>query len=220
MSLPDKAILAAKLAGGLQQMGLNIPQATQARLLDYLALIHKWNKVHNLTAVRDPVEMVTLHLLDSLAVLPHVHAQRLLDVGSGAGLPGIPLALCLPQMQVTVLDSSHKKTSFMRQAKAELGIENLEVICGRVEQYKPAALYDVIISRAFSDLDQFTSLTRHLCKPDGQWLAMKGVHPYDELAQISIQPSRILPLQVAGLEAQRHLVFLPFNPEATTNKVA
>ena len=220
MSLPDKTILAAKLAGGLQQMDLNIPQATQARLLDYLALIHKWNKVHNLTAVRDPVEMVTLHLLDSLAVLPHVYAQRLLDVGSGAGLPGIPLALCLPQMQVTVLDSSHKKTSFMRQAKAELGIENLEVICGRVEQYKPAALYDVIISRAFSDLDQFTGLTRHLCKPDGQWLAMKGVHPYDELAQIGIQPSRILPLYVAGLEAQRHLVFLPFNPEATTNKVA
>ena len=220
MSQLEKDILAVKLAGGLQQMGLNIPQATQTRLLDYLALIHKWNKVHNLTAVRDPAEMVILHLLDSLAVLPHIHAKRLLDVGSGAGLPGIPLALCLPQMQVTVLDSSHKKTSFMRQVKAELGIGNLEVVCARVEQYQPAALYDVVISRAFSDLDQFTSLTRHLCEPDGQWLAMKGVHPYDELAQISMQPSRILPLHVAGLEAQRHLVFLPFNPETTTNKVA
>jgi 16S rRNA (guanine527-N7)-methyltransferase len=123
-------------------------------------------------------------------------------------------------MRVTVLDSSHKKASFMRQAKAELGVDNLEVICGRVEQFKPVELYDVIISRAFSDLNQFTSLTRHLCKPDAQWLAMKGVHPYDELTQISIKPSQIAPLHVAGLKAQRHLVFLPFNPEETTTKVA
>lgn len=216
----DMKSLGIQLENGLAAMGLSINAPVQQKLLAYLALIHKWNKVHNLTAVREPAEMVTLHLLDSLAVLPHIQAERLLDVGSGAGLPGIPLALCLPQMRVTVLDSSHKKASFMRQAKAELGVDNLEVICGRVEQFKPVELYDVIISRAFSDLNQFTSLTRHLCKPDAQWLAMKGVHPYDELTQISIQPSQIVPLHVAGLKAQRHLVFLPFNPEETTTKVA
>lgn len=216
----DMKSLGIQLENGLAAMGLSINAPVQQKLLAYLALIHKWNKVHNLTAVREPAEMVTLHLLDSLAVLPHIQAERLLDVGSGAGLPGIPLALCLPQMRVTVLDSSHKKASFMRQAKAELGVDNLEVICGRVEQFKPVELYDVIISRAFSDLNQFTSLTRHLCKPDAQWLAMKGVHPYDELTQISIKPSQIAPLHVAGLKAQRHLVFLPFNPEETTTKVA
>ncbi|PKO25517.1 MAG: 16S rRNA (guanine(527)-N(7))-methyltransferase RsmG [Betaproteobacteria bacterium HGW-Betaproteobacteria-8] len=216
----DMKSLGVRLEKGLAEMGLNIAAPVQQKMLAYLALIHKWNKVHNLTAVREPAEMVTLHLLDSLAVLPHIQAERLLDVGSGAGLPGIPLALCLPQMRVTVLDSSHKKASFMRQVKAELGIDNLEVVCGRVEQFKPAELYDVIISRAFSDLNQFTSLTRHLCKPDAQWLAMKGVHPYDELTQISIKPSQIVPLHVSGLEAQRHLIFLPFNPEETTTKAA
>lgn len=218
MSGFDKTVLAARLQAGLQQMGLDVDEATQVRLLDYLALVHKWNKVHNLTAVREPAEMVTLHLLDSLAVLPHVRAERLLDVGSGAGLPGIPLALCLPQMQVTVLDSSQKKASFMRQVKAELGIANLEVVCGRVEQFRPPVPYDVIISRAFSDLNLFISLTRHLGKQGGQWMAMKGVHPYDELAQIDIQPSRVEPLQVAGLAAQRHLVFLPFRSAATSNE--
>lgn len=220
MSPFDTDVLKTKLQNGLAQMGLTIPVPTQQKLLDYLALIHKWNKVHNLTAVREPEEMVTLHLLDSLSVLPHIQAERLLDVGSGAGLPGIPLALCLPQLQVTVLDSSHKKASFMRQVKAELGIADLDVVCGRVEQFKPSDLYDVIISRAFSDLNLFTSLTRHLCKPNGQWLAMKGVHPYEELTQISIQPSQVVPLTVAGLEAQRHLVFLPFNPQDITSKAA
>lgn len=220
MSLFDTNALKGRLQKGLAQMNLVVPEATQQKLLDYLALIHKWNKVHNLTAVRDPAEMITLHLLDSLAVLPHIQAERLLDVGSGAGLPGIPLAICLPELKVTVLDSIEKKASFMRQAKAELGLANLEVVCGRVEQFKPGELFDVIISRAFSDLNLFTSLTKHLGKPGGQWLAMKGVHPYEELAQISIQPSQIVPLTVAGLEAQRHLVFLPFNPQDITSKAA
>lgn len=218
MSGIDMPALKAKLQLGLQEMGLQIAEPAQQKLLDYLALVHKWNKVHNLTAVRDPADMVTLHLLDSLAVLPYIKARRLLDVGSGAGLPGIPLAICLPQLQVTVLDSIEKKASFMRQAKAELGLANLEVVSGRVEQYQPAALYDVIISRAFSDLQLFTKLTQHLGAPSGQWLAMKGVQPDDELAQITIQPSRIVPLKVAGLEAQRHLVFLPFQSEEFKSK--
>jgi 16S rRNA (guanine527-N7)-methyltransferase len=215
MSEFNQQALQTRLQQGLEAMALEIAPEIREKLLQYLALVYKWNKVHNLTAVRAPEDMVTLHLLDSLAVLPHIKAERLLDVGSGAGLPGIPLALCLPELKVTVLDSSHKKASFMRQAKAELGIANLEVVCDRVEQFKPEALYDVIISRAFSDLNQFTGLTRHLCKPQGQWLAMKGVHPYDELAQINIKPERIVPLTVAGLDAQRHLIFLPFNPQDT-----
>jgi 16S rRNA (guanine527-N7)-methyltransferase len=200
------------LEAGLREAEIFLSAGVRQKLLDYLALIQKWNKVHNLTAVRDPDEMVTLHLLDSLSVLPYIKAARLLDVGSGAGLPGIPLALCLPDLQVTVMDSSHKKTSFMRQAKAELDIPNLEVVCGRVENYKPDDLFDIVISRAFSDLSQFVALTRHLGAEGARWLAMKGVHPYDELAQLNIAPAQpapeVLPLTVPGLQAQRHLVFL------------
>lgn len=203
--------LQAKLEQGLQQAELNLPENVRQKLLDYLALLQKWNKVHNLTAVRDPKEMVTLHLLDSLSVLPYIQAKHLLDVGSGAGLPGIPLAICLPDLQVTVMDSSHKKASFMRQAKAELDIPNLEVVCGRVEKYQPEQLFDVVISRAFSDLAEFVALTEHLCAPGAQWLAMKGVYPYEELAQLKIQPSQVVPLKVPGLVAQRHLVFLSSN---------
>lgn len=200
--------LQSKLTQGLQKAGIELPSEAQQKLLDYLDLLQKWNKVHNLTAVRDPDEMVTLHLLDSLSVLPYIQGGRLLDVGSGAGLPGIPLAICRPELQVTVLDSSHKKASFMRQAKAELGISNLEVICGRVEAFKPPELFDQVISRAFSDLGEFMQLTRHLGKPNAQWLAMKGVYPFEELSQINSEPVRVVPLQVPGLEAQRHLVFL------------
>lgn len=200
--------LLAKLNKGLDEAGIALPSDIQHKLLDFLDLMRKWNKVHNLTAVRDPEEMVTLHLLDSLSVLPHIQGQRLLDVGSGAGLPGIPLAICKPELQVTVLDSSHKKASFMRQVKAELEVENLQVVCGRVEAYKPQQLFDTVISRAFSDLGEFMQLTRHLGKPQARWLAMKGVYPYEELAQIKFEPTQVLSLKVPGLEAQRHLVFL------------
>ena len=200
--------LQEKLHQGLQAAELTLPEATCSKLLEYLALLQKWNKVHNLTAVREPEEMVTLHLLDSLSVMPHIKGERLLDVGSGAGLPGIPLALCMPHLQVTVLDSSHKKTSFMRQAKAELGITNLEVVRGRAEAYRPSQLFDMVISRAFSDLAEFVNLTKHLGQPQALWLAMKGVYPYEELAQLQTEPVRVVPLNVPGLNAQRHLVFL------------
>lgn len=203
--------LRTTLDQGLMELGLALPEDKRQQLLDYVALLNKWNKVHNLTAVRDPEEMVTLHLLDSLALLPHVQAKRLLDVGSGAGLPGIPLAICLPALHVTVMDSNQKKASFMRQAKAELGLDNLEVVCGRVEDYQPEAPFDVITSRAFSELALFVKLTRHLGTEGGQWLAMKGVYPQEELDKLDLVPSQVLPLKVPGLQAQRHLVFLPFN---------
>jgi 16S rRNA (guanine527-N7)-methyltransferase len=196
------------LSAGVTALGLSIAPDTQQKLLDYLALLAKWNKVHNLTAVRDPDEMVTLHLLDSLAVLPHLHGDNLLDVGSGAGLPGIPVALTRPEINVTVLDSSSKKTTFLRQAKAELGLSNLEVVCGRVEEYQPERKFDLIISRAFSDIAEFVKLTAHLRTEQGVWLAMKGVYPYDELAQVNEVDSEVVPLQVPGLDAQRHLVFI------------
>lgn len=200
--------LQEKLAAGIGAMGLDLPPQTQQKLLDYVALLAKWNKVHNLTAVRDPEEMVTLHLLDSLSVLPHMEGNRLLDVGSGGGLPGIPLAIARPDLSVTLLDSSHKKSAFQRQAKAELGLDNVEVVCSRVEAFQPAQKFDRVISRAFSDLAEYVKLTGHLLSDSGTWLAMKGVHPYDEIAQLKDLDVEVVPLTVPGLEAQRHLVFI------------
>jgi 16S rRNA (guanine527-N7)-methyltransferase len=205
---------AAILAQGIAEAGLPIDEQKQQKLLAYLMLMQKWNKVHNLTAVRDADEMVLLHLLDSLVVLPFIDGKALLDVGSGAGLPGIPLAICLPDLKVTVIDSNNKKVSFMRQAKAELGIDNLEVLGGRVEEIAPNRKFDMVISRAFSDLDLFISLTHQLCEAQGKWLAMKGVYPEAELAELEkntgITASKTEALKVPGLAAQRHLVFLPF----------
>jgi 16S rRNA (guanine527-N7)-methyltransferase len=200
--------LAQQLADGIRQLDLALSDDQQTRLLDYLALMKKWNKVHNLTAVREPEAMVTLHLLDSLAVLPHIGQGRLLDVGSGGGLPGIPLAIARPDLAVTVMDSNHKKASFMRQAKATLALTNLEVVCGRVEEYRPESLYDMIISRAFSEIAEFVRLTRHLLAPGGRWLAMKGVYPHGELTAVPDVSSEVVALNVPGLEAQRHIVFL------------
>jgi 16S rRNA (guanine527-N7)-methyltransferase len=202
------------LAQGIAEAGLPIDAQKQQKLLAYLTLMQKWNKVHNLTAVRDADEMVVLHLLDSLVVLPFIDGKALLDVGSGAGLPGIPLAICLADLKVTVIDSNNKKVSFMRQAKAELGIDNLEVLGGRVEEIAPNRKFDMVISRAFSDLDLFISLTHQLCDAQGKWLAMKGVYPEAELAELEkktgITASKTEELKVPGLAAQRHLVFLPF----------
>lgn len=212
----------AILHQGIEAAALPISEQIQQRLLDYLALMQKWNKVHNLTAVRDADEMVTLHLLDSLVVLPHIDAKHLLDVGSGAGLPGIPLAICLPDLDVTVIDSNSKKVSFMRQAKAELGITNLEVLDGRVEDIAPARKFEIIISRAFSDLSLFISLTHHLLDSQGKWLAMKGVYPEAELADLikktGVTASKVQVLKVPGLDAQRHLAFLPYQRVSNQTK--
>ena len=211
-----QAILKAKLQAGLLEMTLQISDDKQDKLIAYLLLIEKWNKVHNLTAIRDPLAMVTLHLLDSLSVLPHVQAlapKYLLDVGAGAGLPSIPLAICLPDLQVTAIDSVLKKTSFMRQVKGELALTNFQVEYGRVEALKAKQLFDVIVSRAFSEIALFLKLTKHLLAEGGQWLAMKGVVPEHEFENqdfknMAIKPSRIEVLKVAGLDAERHLVYL------------
>ena len=199
---------AALLAVGITDMHLDVNIEKQQKLLVFLALLEKWNKVYNLTAVRDPLEMVTLHLLDSLSVLPYIKVKSLLDVGSGGGLPGIVLAICQPALQVTTIDTVQKKAIFMRQVKGELGLDNLQVVHGRVESYQPAERFDAIISRAFSDLALFINLTKHLLAPNGQWLAMKGQLPLLELEALALEVNKIIPLSVAGLQAERHLIVL------------
>ncbi len=204
---------AALLAAGVADMRLNVSAEAQHKLLAYLALLQKWNKVYNLTAVRDPLEMVTLHLLDSLSVLPYVKTQSLLDVGSGGGLPGIVLAICQPALQVTTIDTIQKKAIFMRQVKGELGLDNLQVVHARVEKFNPTEKFEAIISRAFSEIALFVKLTQHLLTQNGQWLAMKGHVPHDELTTVELESlkirvQQIIPLSVAGLDAERHLVVL------------
>lgn len=201
------------LAGGIAEMGLTISIETQQKLMQYLSLLHKWNKVYNLTAVRDPMEMVILHLLDSLSVLPHCQANNLLDVGSGGGLPGIVLAICKPELQVTTIDAVQKKVIFMRQVKGELGLENLTVVHARVEAFRPAEKFELIISRAFSELSLFIKVTQHLIEKNGRWLAMKGAMPHQEFERaefeaLGVKPSKIISLKVARLEAERHLIIL------------
>jgi 16S rRNA (guanine527-N7)-methyltransferase len=207
---------AALLAAGIAEMGLDVSAEVQQKLLAYLALLQKWNKVYNLTAVRGPNEMVTLHLLDSLSVLPYVKAKNLLDVGSGGGLPGVVLAMCLPSLQVTTIDTVQKKAIFMRQVKGELGLDNLQVVHARVESFKPAEKFELIISRAFSELALFVKLTKNLLVQNGRWLAMKGQVPHHELdtlalESLNIKVQKIIPLTVAGLDAERHLVVLENN---------
>lgn len=200
----------AQLAQGLQELGIDLPPASQEKLLAYAALLYKWNKTYNLTALREPALAVSHHLLDSLAVLPYVETGTLLDVGSGGGLPGIPLAIVRPELRVTLLDSNSKKTAFLRQAAIELGLPNLTVHCGRVEQFQPAAKFHAITSRAFSELADFVTLSRHLLDAGGHWLAMKGVLPEEEIARL---PSGVVVegvhcLNVPGVEGERHLVVM------------
>ncbi|HQR10318.1 MAG TPA: 16S rRNA (guanine(527)-N(7))-methyltransferase RsmG [Casimicrobiaceae bacterium] len=201
------------LANGIAALGLVTSVAQRDRLAAYLALLAKWNKTYNLTAIRDPARMVTHHLLDSLAVVPHLPATpalRILDVGSGAGVPGIPLATARPDAHVVMIDSNHKKVAFLTQAAIELGLTNVESEAVRVEDYAPAAPFDIVISRAFSDLSAFAaSSARHLAR-DGMLYAMKGVHPDDELAQLPAQFAvRAAPaLHVPGLDATRHLIIM------------
>jgi 16S rRNA (guanine527-N7)-methyltransferase len=211
--------LEEKLATGLAELGFPLSAEVRRRLLEYVALLQKWNKVYNLTAVRDPQNMLVQHLFDSLAVLPLLHGRRIIDVGTGPGLPGIPLALANPALDVTLLDSNHKKTTFLRQACLELGLTNATVVCERVEAWRPEEKYDVVISRAFSDLAEFVDLTRHLCSNDGVMLAMKGIYPYEELTRLPacVVLQRVEQLIVPSLDAERHLVVLrPVETEATT----
>jgi 16S rRNA (guanine527-N7)-methyltransferase len=203
--------LEGSIAEGLGAMDIPVPPAAIEMFASYLELIAKCNRVHNLTAVRETDLMVVLHLLDSLSLLPHVaSAKTLLDVGSGPGLPGIPLAIARPDLPVTLLDSSHKKCAFLRQAKAELALENVRVVCERVEAWTPAQRFDAVVSRAFSELGDFVTQARHLVSPGGRLLAMKGVYPFEEIARMPAghRVANVLELRVPHLEAKRHLVLV------------
>ena len=206
--------LAQALANGLTELRIVVSEPSQVRLIQYLELIEKWNKVHNLTAIRGLEQMLVHHLLDSLAVLPHLGSARsLLDVGSGAGLPGIPLAMVQPELAVTLLDSSHKRQAFQLQCKAELGLDNATAVHSRVEDYRNEPGFDVVVSRAFSDLGEFVSAARHLCSPGGRLLAMKGLFPHDEIAKLpeGATVSQVRELKIPGLNASRHLIEVKVN---------
>lgn len=202
--------LAAELAAGLKALEVSVDEPAREKLVAYLALLSKWNQVYNLTAIREPERMLRQHLLDSLAVLPHIEGPSLADVGSGAGLPGIPLAIARPELNVTLVESSHKKSAFLRQAAIELSLPNVNVKEERVESIESRGAYDVVIARAFSDLAELAALAGPLCRPGGMLAAMKGVHPYDELGAVSsaYQVERVVPLKVPGLDAERHLVIM------------
>ena len=203
---------AEELSHGAVELGVELSAQQHEQLLAYLALLIKWNKAYNLTAVRDPNEMVSRHLLDSLSVVPFVAeaGDNWLDVGSGGGMPGIPLAILFPERQFTLLDSNGKKTRFLTQVKLELKLANLQVIHSRVEEFAPAVPFSGICSRAFSSLEDFSNWTRHLGDGNTQWLAMKGVHPDDELqalpADFRLTATHVL--KVPGCQGQRHLLIL------------
>ena len=203
-------MLEEDLAGGLDALHLPLGSEAQQKLLAYLALIEKWNRVYNLTAVREPRQMLTQHVLDSLAVVPHLTGERLVDVGSGAGLPGIPLALALPRAHVTLVESSHKKSTFLNQALIELDLKNVEVVNVRVESWDTPLRFEVVISRALSDLAEFVRLAGHVCARGGVLAAMKGVYPFEELAQLpaGYRLKKVIPLAVPGVAAKRHLVLV------------
>jgi 16S rRNA (guanine527-N7)-methyltransferase len=200
-----------ELSTGARQLGIELSEDQHERLLAYLALLIKWNKAYNLTAVRNPDEMVSRHLLDSLSILPYVtDAQTWLDVGSGGGMPGIPMAIMFPEKRITTLDSNGKKTRFQTQVKLELGLSNLQVVHSRVEAYTPEQPFAGIVSRAFSSLQDFAHWTRHLGNGDTQWLAMKGLHPADELVALpaDFHLDSEHALAVPGCQGQRHLLIL------------
>lgn len=203
------------LRSGIAQLGLELPVGAEEQLRAYLALLAKWNRIYNLTAVRNETLMVSQHLLDSLVVLPHLEAgidetASLADVGSGGGLPGIPLAISRPQFEVALIESNQKKASFLQQAKIELKLSNVSIHCVRAEEFKPAKLFEVVISRAVSSLADLVRLASHLLIPGGRLLAMKGDLQDDEIAQVQgdWQITQSIPLQVPGLDAQRKLIVI------------
>jgi 16S rRNA (guanine527-N7)-methyltransferase len=197
-----------QLEEGAQALGLALRENDLELLARYCALIEKWNRVYNLTAIRERAKIVSHHLLDCLAVAPHLPADSLADVGSGAGLPGIPLAIARPGTRVVLLESNHKKGAFLRQAVLELGLANVQVVIGRAEEYGPVPRLAMAISRAFSDLTSFVEASRHLVDPGGWLLAMKGVYPDEELAQLpaDVEVESIIELTIPGVRAARHLV--------------
>jgi 16S rRNA (guanine527-N7)-methyltransferase len=221
--IADRDALARLLTEGAQALGVALTERQHEQLLDYVALLAKWNAVYNLTAIRDPRQMLIQHILDSLSIVPHLPVRAdaaVLDVGSGGGLPGIVLAIVCPDWQVTLNDIVHKKSAFQSQAKAELGLANLSVVTGRVESLRPgievSKKFDLIVSRAFADLADFVTLARHLVAEGGAIWAMKGVRPDDEIDRLpaGAKAQQTIRLSVPMLEAERHLIEVSVEPVA------
>ena len=196
------------LIEGSQRMDLALSDQVIDQLMTYLDLVEKWNRVYNLTAIRERDEMIKLHFLDSLSILKNVHVKNILDVGSGAGFPGIVLAITQPELKVTVMDSVNKKTTFMQQVKSELSLMNLDVVNSRVEDYQPTTLFEAVTSRAFSNLKNMMSLTQHTLQKEGVWLAMKSKDVKQEVEAFEKNQYTLIPLEVPFINAERYLVIL------------
>ena len=198
----------ALLDSGVRSLGVALEPGARQRLLAFGAMVERWNRTFNLTAIRDPRRIMTHHLLDSLAVIPHLPPGSMADVGSGGGFPGVPIAIAQPVRPVTLIDSNSKKAAFLRQAAIELPAANVSVHEGRVEGWQPDAPFDVVISRAFADLSQFIGSCRHLLKAGGEWLAMKGAFPEAEIAMLppDVEVREAIRIEVPQLDAERHLI--------------
>ncbi len=210
--LPEQ--LATDIRQGCDALGLSLGDDAIDRLARLVLLLEKWNRIYSLTAVRDPRAMVTRHILDSLVVLPWLNGVSLIDVGTGAGLPGLPIAIARPDCTVTLLDSNAKKLRFVRQAASELGLHNVEVVQQRMQEYRPAQAFDMVISRAVAAIADLYQQTVHLVKPGGRMLFLKGVVPSTEIGSFGLRERlAVEPLQVPGLDAERHLVWLDTQQE-------
>lgn len=210
MSRESSADLALRqlLESGLTELGVKYSSAQLELLLEFLGLLISWNSAYNLTAIRDPQQMVKLHLLDSLAILPYIQGQSIIDVGTGAGLPGIPLAIMCPDKSFKLLDSNGKKTRFLFHARCKLGLKNLSEIQSRVEQFSPELRYDTVLSRAFSSVAEMVDKCQHLLNPEGRFLAMKGKFPQSELSLLAknYKVDAAHRLTVPGVDGERHLL--------------
>jgi len=202
--------LTRSLQQGLQSLALALSDQQQHKLIAFVTLLHKWNRVYNLTAVRSAQQMVRRHLLDSLAIVPYVHGDSIIDLGSGAGLPGIPLAIALPDKQFVLIDSQLKKTRFLQQVVTELALHNVEIVCSRIESFTPQRRFDSVISRALASLPQMVQWSAHLLAENGVWLAMKGQYPDDEVQQLakSFEIKAVHQIVVPQQQEQRTLIEL------------
>ena len=205
--MADEALL-SRIGDGAAKLGIELDSTQRGQLLVYLQEMVRWGRAYNLTAIRDIEQMVPLHLLDSLSVIPHVRGPRVIDLGTGAGLPGIPLAVVKPGFQVWLMDSSAKKCRFLRHVATRLGLKNVEVIQSRAENYRPEQGFDTVVARAVGTLGLLMDLSAHLCEPGGQLLAMKGQYPEAELAEAGDgwKGDNVLALKAPGVEADRHPV--------------
>jgi len=201
----NDSILQKILSNGLAEIHCNLSEEAQSQLLTYVGELRKWNKAYNLTAIKDPEQIIRLHLLDSLAIIPYIHGASVLDVGSGAGLPGIPLAIALPKITFTLLDSNGKKTRFLQHVVATLGLSNVNVVQSRAEAFAPQADFATIVVRAVGKVNDILSLTKHLCAKDGEWVLMKGAHVDDELASADVKAS-VHQYTIPGVSMRKLLV--------------